>query len=80
MMLAYQKGGKAKVQRSLVSRIKYETQKRGLSISDIGIASTIAEDRVTSIIQGSADNITLRELVGLSLALEISPRTLLTPL
>ena len=66
--------------RSLVSRIKIETEKRGLSILEIGIVSTIAEERLASIIQGNAENITLRELVGLSLALEVSPSALVTPL
>ena len=66
--------------RSLVSRIKIETEKRGLSILEIAIVSTIAEERLASIIQGNAENITLRELVGLSLALEVSPRELFTQL
>lgn len=43
-----------------------------LSLPELGRESTIAEDRLLTIFEGNAPDITLREIAGISLALGVS--------
>lgn len=50
----------------------------GIPLDEIVLASTINEDRLVSIFEGEASDITLRELAGISVALGVPIETLLT--
>ncbi|HEX7954985.1 MAG TPA: helix-turn-helix domain-containing protein [Burkholderiales bacterium] len=54
------------------------SKQRGLSLSELATASIIEETRLSGILTGEADGVTLRELAGLSLALEIPLTALLS--
>lgn len=50
----------------------------GLSLSELATASIIEETRLSGILTGEADGVTLRELAGLSLALDVPLTALLS--
>jgi len=62
---------------NLVKQVSEMTKARGMSQLDLATKSGIAEERLTSIMRGQSREVTLRELVGLSLALEVSLAALL---
>lgn len=49
----------------------------GRPIAEVALSSAIPEDRLRSIFDGVASNITLREIVGLSIALNVALDVLL---
>lgn len=53
-------------------------KQRGLSLSELAAASIIEETRLSGILTGEANGITLRELTGLSLALGVPLTALLS--
>lgn len=53
-------------------------KQRGLSLSELAAASIIEETRLSGILTGEANGITLRELTGLSLALGVPLAALLS--
>lgn len=61
----------------LVKQISEMTKARGMSQPDLASESGIAEKRLTSILRGQSREVTLRELVGLSLALDVPLAALL---
>ncbi|KMS51604.1 hypothetical protein [Sphingobium cupriresistens] len=52
-------------------------KKMGLSLAQLALASAIDVERLHSIMDGKAKEITLREIAGLALGLGISPSVLL---
>jgi transcriptional regulator with XRE-family HTH domain len=62
---------------NLVKQVSEMTKARGMSQLDLATKSGISEERLTSIMRGQSREVTLRELVGLSLALEVSLAALL---
>ncbi len=62
---------------NLVKQVSEMTKVRGMSQPDLAIKSGIAEERLTSILRGQSREVTLRELVGLSLSLGVSLAALL---
>ena len=62
---------------NLVKQVSEMTKVRGMSQPDLAIKSGIAEERLTSILLGQSREVTLRELVGLSLSLGVSLAALL---
>lgn len=62
---------------NLVKQVSEMTKVRGMSQPDLATESEIAEERLTSILRGQSREVTLRELVGLSLALGVSLAALL---
>lgn len=62
----------------LVKQATIQSKQRGLSISELASASIIEEERLNGILSGQAGDITLRELAGLSLALDVSLTALLS--
>jgi len=63
---------------TLVKRINENTKLRGITPLNLASASDIASERLTSILNGHSREVTLRELVGLSIALDISLSALLS--
>ena len=61
----------------LVKQVSEMTKARGMSQPDLVSESGIAEERLTSILRGQSREVTLRELVGLSLALGVPLAALL---
>jgi transcriptional regulator with XRE-family HTH domain len=64
----------------LVKQVSEMTKARGMSQPDLASESGIAEERLTSILRGQSRDVTLRELVGLSLALGVPLAALLADL
>lgn len=62
---------------TFVKQVSLTTEARGLSRVNLANKSGIAEERLTSILSDRAREVTLRELVGLSLALGVSLAALL---
>lgn len=62
---------------NLVKQVSEMIKVRGMSQPDLATESGIAEERLTSILRGQSREVTLRELVGLSLALGVSLAALL---
>lgn len=62
----------------LGKQVTIRSEQRGLSISELSSASIIEEERLSGILSGQADGVTLRELAGLSLALGVSLAALLS--
>ena len=54
------------------------SKQRGLSLSELATASIIEETRLSGILTGEVDDVTLRELAGLSLALDVPLTALLS--
>ena len=54
------------------------SKQRGLSLSELASASIIEETRLSGILTGEVDDVTLRELAGLSLALDVPLTALLS--
>lgn len=63
----------------LLTRAKAEADRKSLTISDLAVSSSITENRLNDIFEGRAREITLRELTGLSIALDIPVADLLSP-
>ncbi len=61
-------------------RAKAEADRKALTIGDLAVSSTIPEPRIRDIFEGRAQQITLRELVALSMALDIPVTELISPL
>lgn len=55
-----------------------QSKQRGLSLSELATASIIEETRLSGILTGEVDDVTLRELAGLSLALDVPLTALLS--
>ena len=55
-----------------------QSKQRGLSLSELATASIIDETRLSGILTGEVDDVTLRELAGLSLALDVPLTALLS--
>ena len=55
-----------------------QSKQRGLSLSALATASIIDETRLSGILTGEVDDVTLRELAGLSLALDVPLTALLS--
>jgi DNA-binding Xre family transcriptional regulator len=62
---------------TLVKQVITTASERGMSEPRLATDSGIAEERLTSILAGQAQEVTLRELAGLSLALGVSLTALL---
>jgi hypothetical protein len=60
-----------------VERARAVARNSGLTLVELVKASTIGEDRLLSIFEGKASDITLRELAGISVALGVPVETLL---
>lgn len=65
---------------TLRARVRAEADKNGLMLDELAAASAIPATRLQAIFEGKATDITLRELAGLSLALNVPVAILLTPL
>lgn len=70
-------GESGSLYRTLVKHVTQAIQARGMSLPNLSIDSGIAEERLTAIIEGHSKEVTLRELVGLSLALGVTLPALL---
>lgn len=62
---------------TFVKQVSLTTESRGLSWTILASKSGIAEERLSSILNDKAREVTLRELVGLSLALGVTLAALL---
>ena len=65
---------------ALLMRAKSEADKKNLTMRDWAALSAIPETRLRAIFEDSARQVTLRELVALSTALEIPVTALISPL
>lgn len=63
---------------TLVKQVIETSQARGISLLNLALESGMAEERLTSILGGQPCEVTLRELVGLSLALGVPLAALLS--
>lgn len=66
------------VHRTFVKKARETAYSSGITLDELANSSTINEDRLLSIFEGKASDITLRELAGISLALGVSVEQLLT--
>ncbi len=62
---------------NLVKQVNETITERGISRLNLAVESEIDEERLTSILDKQTREVTLRELVGLSLALGVSLAALL---
>ena len=67
----------AKLYGTLVKQVSATASERGMSRLRLATESGIAEERLSLILGGHAREVTLRELAGLSVALDVSLTALL---
>lgn len=65
---------------ALLMRAKFEADKKNLTMHDLAALTAIPETRLRAIFEDRARQVTLRELVALSVALEIPVTELISPL
>jgi hypothetical protein len=63
---------------ALLQRTRAEADRAGLTPRELAAEAAISEDRALSIVEGSARDVTLWELVGVALALGLPVTSLLS--
>jgi DNA-binding Xre family transcriptional regulator len=67
----------ARLYGALVKQVSTTASERGISNPTLATESGIPEERLNLILEGQAQEVTLRELAGLSIALDVSLTALL---